>query len=248
MSQPIAITNEDVLKQVKLSYKTPEIIEGIVARKIISAAAEQAEIEIKTEELQKAADQFRLMNKLNKVDETRAWLQKYSLTFDDFEEIIYTSFLSGKFATHLFADQVEPYFFEHQLDYAGAVIYEIVLNDEDLATELFYALQEDEISFFDMAHQYIQDLELRRQCGYRGIVQRKDLKPEISAAVFAAKSPQVLKPIVSAKGIHLILVEEIIQLQLDDKLRYQILSNLLSEWLKQQIEQAEVVTNFAGSN
>jgi parvulin-like peptidyl-prolyl isomerase len=51
-------------------------------------------------------------------------------------------------------------------------------------------------------------------------LRRKELKPEISAAVFAAAPPQVLKPILSAKGLHLILVEEIIQPQLDDKLRY----------------------------
>ena len=248
MSQPITITKEDILEQVKLSCQVPEIVEGIITRKIITAAANQAEIEIKTEELQKAADQFRLMNKLEKADETCAWLQKHSLSVDDLEEIVYINVLSGKLAAHLLADKVDPYFFNHQLDYAGAVIYEVVLDNEDLATELFYALQEGEISFFDIAHQHIQDIELRRRGGYRGTLRRKNLKPEISAAIFAAKPPQVLKPIVSAKGIHLILVEEIIQPQLDDKLRYKILSDLFPEWLKQQIEQTKVVMSFeAGS-
>ena len=45
--------------------------------------------------------------------------------------------------------------------------------------------------------------------GYRGILQRKDLKPEISAAVFAATPPQILKPIVTSIGAHLILVDEV---------------------------------------
>jgi hypothetical protein len=35
------------------------------------------------------------------------------------------------------------------------------------------------------------------------------------------------------------LVEEIIQPELDDKLRSQIMSDLFSEWLKQQTEQIE---------
>jgi len=35
-------------------------------------------------------------------------------------------------------------------------MYEVVLDDEDLAMELFYALQEGEISFPE-AYQYIQD-------------------------------------------------------------------------------------------
>ncbi|GEA28334.1 chaperone SurA [Microcystis aeruginosa NIES-4325] len=67
------------------------------------------------------------------------------------------------------------------------------------------------MSFYDVTHKYIQDKELRRQGGYLGVQRRQDLKPEISAAVFATKPPQLLKPIVKAKGISLILVEEIIQ-------------------------------------
>jgi parvulin-like peptidyl-prolyl isomerase len=106
--------------------------------------------------------------------------------------------------------------------------------------ELFYALQEDEIKFPEIAHQYIQDTELRRSGGYRGVQNRKDLKPEISAAVFAATPPKILKPIVTSSGTHLILVEELIQPPLDESLRYKILSDLFSEWLKQQIEQSEI--------
>jgi parvulin-like peptidyl-prolyl isomerase len=118
-------------------------------------------------------------------------------------------------------------------------MYEVVLDDEDLAIELFYGIQEGEMSFYEVAHQYIQDTELRRKGGYQGIVRRKELKPEISAAVFAAKPPQVLKPIVTSSGVNLILVEEIIQPELDDKLRSQIMFDLFSEWLKQQTEQVE---------
>ncbi|WP_287726730.1 peptidylprolyl isomerase [Microcystis sp. M061S2] len=67
------------------------------------------------------------------------------------------------------------------------------------------------MSFHDVTRKYIEDKELRRQGGYLGVQRRQDLKPEISAAVFATKPPQLLKPIVKAKGISLILVEEIIQ-------------------------------------
>ena len=97
------------------------------------------------------------------------------------------------------------------------------------------------MSFYDVAHQYIQDKELSRKCGYLGKVQRKDLIPEISAAVFAAESPQLLKPIITSKGVHLILVEELIQPKLDEKLHTSILTDLFSEWLRQKIEQLEKI-------
>ncbi|NEO35822.1 MAG: hypothetical protein F6J90_05580 [Moorea sp. SIOASIH] len=54
----------------------------------------------------------------------------------------------------------------------------------------------------------------------------------------------MLKPIVAAQGVHLVLVEEIVPGELDDQLRYQIISDLFSGWLKQQIEQIEIVKNL----
>ena len=241
MSQAIIITQEDILHQVKLYCQIPEIIKGIVTRKIIASAADEAEIKIETEELQKAADAMRLMNQLRSPEETWEWLEKYSLSLDDFEELVYTNLIGNKLAQHLFAEKVESYFFSHQLDYGGAVMYEVVLDDEDLGLELFYAISEGEIRFSEIAQQYIEDKELRRKGGYRGLVKRQEMKPEISARVFAAKPPQLLKPIISSKGVHLILVEEIIQPQLDEKLRYQILGELFDGWLKKQVEEVEVV-------
>jgi len=244
MSISITITNEDILKEVKLSCKIPEIVEQIVSRKIITSAAEEAGIKVETEELQKAADLFRLMNKITSAEETWTWLEKHSLSLDDFEEIVYSGVVFGKLSQQLFADKIELYFLEHQLDYAGVVMYEVVLDDEDLALELFYAVKESEMSFYDVAHKYIQDTELRRKGGYLGIVRRQNLKPEISAAVFAVTPPQILKPIVTSKGLHLIFVEEIIPPQLDNKLRQQIITDLFGEWIKQQIDPVKLVKNF----
>ncbi|QSJ19973.1 peptidylprolyl isomerase [Nostoc sp. UHCC 0702] len=244
MSQSIIITNEDILHEVKVSCKIPEIVEQIITKKVIIAAAEEAGIKVEVEELQKAADQIRLANKLDSADDTWKWLEKHGLSIDDFEEITYISLISGKLANYLFADKVEPYFFENQLDYVGVVMYEVVLDDEDLALELFYAIKEGETSFYDVAHKYIRDIELRRQGGYLGILRRRDLKPEISAAVFTAKPPQVFKPIVTSKGVHLILLEELIQPDLNEKLRTNIISNLFSHWLNQQVEHSEVIQSF----
>lgn len=234
MLQSTTITAEDILKQVKLSLQIPDLIQSILSHRIISDAATEAGITVDNEELQQAADTIRALQKLHGAQETFAWLDKHHLSIDDLEEIAHFTIISQKLTTHLFADKVEPYFYENQLDYAGVVMYEVVLEDEDLAMELFYSIQEEEISFYDVAHKYIEDKELRRKGGYRGILSRKDLKSEISAAVFAATPPEVLKPIVTSKGMHLILVEEIIQAELNDQLRYQIWSELFGEWVINQ--------------
>ncbi|MEO1431100.1 MAG: peptidylprolyl isomerase [Cyanobacteria bacterium J06633_8] len=241
MSKTITITNEDILEQVKLSCKIPEIVEDIVTRKVVENAITEAGIKIEDEELQEAADKYRFMYQLESVKDTEEWLEKNHLSLDDFEKVIYNKLLNTKLAVHLFADKIEPYFYENQLNYSGVVMYEIVLDDEDLAMELFYAVKEGEMSFYDVAHKYIQDKELARKGGYQGIMRRKDLKPEISAAVFDTKPPQLIKPIVTSKGVHLILVDKLIKAELNNFIRNTIASDLFNEWLKKQICEFQII-------
>ena len=239
MSHLLTITHQDILQQVKLSGKVSEIIEGIISRKIIIETATEAGIKVISDELQQAADEFRLSNQLHNAKDTWEWLSKQGLSLDDFEVIIHYSLISIKLGKYLFQDNIEPYFVANQLDYTGVVMYEVILEDEDLAMELYLAIQDKEISFHEVAHQYIQDAELRRKGGYRGILYRKDLKPEISAAVFAANFPQLLKPILTSKGVYLILVEEIVKSQLTEEVAFQIGFDLFNQWLKEKIQEVE---------
>ncbi len=211
---------------------------------MIANTAEELGIKLEAEELQEMADKYRKMYKLLSEEDTWAWMKKNHLSLDDFEEFVYCQGLSTKLAVHLFADKIEPYFYEHQLDYAGVVMYEVVLEDEDLAMELFYSIQEGEMSSMMWLTSILRIKSCAGKGGYRGILSRKDLKPEISAAVFAATPPEVLKPIVTSKGVHLILVEEILQAELNDQLRYQIWSELFGEWIINQIESVSVVTSL----
>lgn len=240
MSEVFTISYKEILHQTKLFCQIPSVVEGILTRKVIVSAAAEQGIKAEPEELQQAADSLRLINNLHSADATWLWLQEHSLSLDDLEELVEASVISSKLAYHLFADQVESFFVEHQLDYAQVVMYEVVLDDEDLAMKLFGAIRAGEISFTEVTHQYIQDTELRRKGGYLGKLNYLELKPEISAVVFAATPPQILKPILTSSGIHLIMVEELIQPKLDNVLRDKIISDLFAEWLKEQIEQIEV--------
>jgi parvulin-like peptidyl-prolyl isomerase len=240
MSEILTISCHQILDQIKVSAQIPSLVEEILDRQIINHKAAEAGIEVKPEELQQIADSWRVAKQLESPEDTMSWLQKHHLSIEEFGQIFQTTVVSSKLAEHLFADRVEPFLLEHQLDYARAVIYEIILDDEDLALEFFCAISEGEIGFSELAYQYIQDKERSRCGGYRGAVSRQDLKPEISAAVFAASPPDLLKPIVTSSGVHLIKVEEIIQPQLNNTLRQQILSTLFNTWLRQQTEQLEI--------
>jgi parvulin-like peptidyl-prolyl isomerase len=241
MLESITVTKEDIFHQVKLSCQIQMFIEGVVNRKIIENMAQEMGLIPTTEELQESADNLRIMNKLINAEDTFKWLNNLQLSVDNFEEMAAINLMSGKLANHLFAEQVDSYFYEHQLNYTGAILYEVILADEDEAMEIFFELQEGETTFFEIAQEYIENKELKRKGGYLGLVKKTAMKPDISAKVFAANPPQLLKPIVTAKGVHLIKVEEIIKPELTEQLRYQILGELFTDWIKKQVEGVEII-------
>jgi parvulin-like peptidyl-prolyl isomerase len=241
MSNILTISVEDIIHHIKLSSQIPDVLEAIAHKKIIAQAANEAGITVSEQELQEEGDNLRLTKKLVTAKDTWAWLKKHHLTLKDFEELAHDNVLSRKLANHLFAAKVEKFFYEHQLDYVAAVTYEVVLDDRDIALELFYALEEGEITFQEIARQYIQDPELRRASGYQRLRHRKDFRPEIAAAVFAAAPPQVIKPITTPKGVYLVWVEEILQPELNEELRSKIQQEIFSAWLKQEVEAMEII-------
>ena len=231
------ISNSDLAKHLKLSLQMPQVLTNLIDQRIIALTAKQEGVIIEEQELQAAADRFRFENNLIGSQDTLKWLNNYHLSVTEFEELIKNNLLKQKLGEHLFKDKVEPYFYTHQLEYNKASLYEIVLSDFNLAMELFYGIQEQELSFWDLAHQYIEDDSLRRRGGYMGLKTRDRLHPEIAAEVFVfdnSKLPQVLKPIAIEKKAHLICVEEIISPVLNDSLRQKIINRLYENWLIKQ--------------
>ncbi|BAU13081.1 hypothetical protein LEP3755_36180 [Leptolyngbya sp. NIES-3755] len=244
MTRVIAISLPEIIQYIKISCQVPTIAEAIATRKIITEVAAADGINVEVTELQQAADTVRIANNLLTPESTWSWLAKHCLSVDEFEAIAHNNVLSAKLAEHLLSDRVESFFVAHQLDYTAAVLYEVVFEDEDLAIEVYYALQEGEMQFHEVAQQYSEDIEQRRMGGYRGKISRSELRPEISAAVFASTPPQLLRPIITPRGAHLIKVEEIVQPELDETLRMQILADLFADWLKQQLEQARLAVQL----
>jgi parvulin-like peptidyl-prolyl isomerase len=235
MSVNIEINNEDILNQIKLSCKLPEIAEQIINKRIIEAEAEKMGVIIEPSELQLAADNFRIKQRLSSAKITQMWLGIHSLSLDDFEEIIRLELLESKVKELLFKDEIEKYFYEHQSDFDEIILYELILKSKELVDELYYAIREGEISFQEVVNKYIDDKELKRKGGFLGKIRRKDMRPELLLAFSVSTTPQVVKPICTSRGFHLILVEEIIKSELDIKNYEEIREQLFINFLRNKI-------------
>jgi hypothetical protein len=84
MSIDLNITTEDILEQLKISRKIPEIMEQIVTRRIVQAEAKNIGIKVEIPELQDAADLFRANNRLISAKITQQWLEMNQLSLDEF--------------------------------------------------------------------------------------------------------------------------------------------------------------------
>ena len=103
--------------------------------------------------------------------------------------------IAKKLAESLFAKEAEKFFAQNKLNFDQIALYQMILPDERLAQELFYQIEEREISFYEAAHLYEIDERRRHQCGYEGKLYRWSFKPDISAIIFSAKRKEVFGPI-----------------------------------------------------
>jgi parvulin-like peptidyl-prolyl isomerase len=233
-SQPLIEASEiiELLKQ-ELQLKT--FTQKVWQKKVIEKAAQERGLTVTPEEIQVVGDQLRREKRLEKAADTIAWLVDQMISVEDLEAGIRDRLLAQKLAQHLFSKEVEKVFVQNKLQFDQIILYQIVVANRQLAQELFYQIQEGEISFFDAAHLYDIDENRRHLCGCEGKVYRWGLKPDIAVAVFSAQPGEVIRPIETERGYHLFLVEKFLPAELTPQRYQEILHNMFNEWLSNEV-------------
>jgi len=233
-SQPLIEASEiiELLRQ-ELQLKT--FTQKVWQKKVIEKAAQERGLTVTPEEIQVVGDQLRREKRLEKAADTIAWLADQMISVEDLEAGICDRILTQKLAEHLFSKEVEKIFVQNKLQFDQIILYQIVVANRQLAQELFYQIQEGEISFFDAAHLYDIDENRRHLCGCEGKVYRWGLKPDIAVAVFSAQPGEVIRPIQTDRGYHLCMVEKFLPAELTPQRYQEILHNLFNEWLSNEV-------------
>ena len=233
-SQPLIEASEiiELLRQ-ELQLKT--FTQKVLQKKVIEKAARERGLTVTPEEIQVVGDQLRREKRLEKAADTIAWLADQMISVEDLEAGICDRLLTQKLAEHLFSKEVEKIFVQNKLQFDQIIFYQIVVAKPQLAQELFYQIQEGEISFFEAAHLYDIDENRRHLCGCEGKVYRWGLKPDIAVAVFSAQPGEVIRPIQTDRGYHLCMVEKFLPAELTPQRYQEILHNLFNEWLSNEV-------------
>ncbi len=233
-SQPL-IEASEIIELLRRELQLKTFTQKVWQKKVIEKAAQERGLTVTPEEIQVVGDQLRREKRLEKAADTIAWLVDQMISVEDLEAGIRDRLLAQKLAEHLFSKEVQKVFVQNKLQFDQIILYQIVVANRQLAQELFYQIQEGEISFFDAAHLYDIDENRRHLCGCEGKVYRWGLKPDIAVAVFSAQPGEVIRPIETERGYHLFLVEKFLPAELTPQRYQEILHNLFNEWLSNEV-------------
>ncbi|MBE9005389.1 peptidylprolyl isomerase [Fortiea sp. LEGE XX443] len=229
------ISPREVITYLKNNLQIKELCNNILYQKIINKAAEERNIQITPEEIQIEAERLRYEKRLVKASDTLAWLADHLISSEDWEAGIRDSLLSKKLAEVLFGQQVEKYFWENKLNYDQVLLYQIVLPYQNFAQEIYYQIEEGELSFYEAAHIYDIDEIRRNRCGYEGKFYRWSFEPDIAAVIFNAQLKELLGPMTIKQTSYIFMVEDFIPAELTPERYQEILNKMFQEWLTAEL-------------
>ena len=96
-SNELEVTVNEVVDYLKITEAFAPALREVVKRKITAQAATESGITVQDDELQRAADAFRLVNGLSKASDTENWLKSIGVSMDVFENHLETNLLMSKY-------------------------------------------------------------------------------------------------------------------------------------------------------
>lgn len=227
----IPASDEDILAYLRHSFTIAEIAAAAEQNTLIVKTCEQLGITVTDEELQAEGNSFRHTHKLLGISETLAWLKQQRITAEDWTQGIRLSLLNRKLKEHLFAPTVDAHYINNRDDYKRVALSQILVKDLTQATTIAQLLREKQVSFPALALEYSRGKQSKENGGFVGVRFLAELLPEITKVITDAQEGEVIGPIQTQMGYHILRIEKWFPANLSES-REQILESLFQIWLK----------------
>jgi parvulin-like peptidyl-prolyl isomerase len=226
-------SDEDILAYMRHSCKIAEIAAATERNDLILKLCEQLEIKVREEELQTAGDEFRQENKLLGASETLGWLAEQRISVEDWSQIIRISLLSKKLKEHLFGGILDDHYINNRDSYKRVALSQILVRDLAEAMKITKAIRDEKGSFCALSLEYSKGKQSKENGGFVGIRFLTELLPEITQAINDAKEGDLVGPIQTKLGYHILKVEKYLPSDLSE-IREQILESIFRQWLEEK--------------
>ena len=223
---------EEIVKGLALSDGLVAAVAPAIRNREVLRKAKELGLSVSDEQLQQAADSFRIARGLQSADAMKAFLAGAVLTEVDFEAFCEAQVLAVAIRDSLAAERkVQEYFVNNCSGFDLAFISVLLCGTEELANEVAMRVRDDGEDFHQLARQYSTDKATARAGGYVGAVGPSALPNEVSIKVFSAQAGEVLGPFGQGNSFELVFVEELRKAALTDEVKQAIKDRIFKEWL-----------------
>jgi parvulin-like peptidyl-prolyl isomerase len=209
-----------------------EFLQGIITSALIRQYAEKNKISNTDGELQLAADEWRYQRGLESVEKLNQWMKANHQTILSLQDEVDSILLHNKVRNAIPESEIEAYFAEHQLEFEAVELYSCRLDSAEKAKELLAQINEENANFHLLTMEHSLDDQTKQLGGYAGRLTRSNVTGEVEAAVFRARSGEIVGPIKTEKGYNLFKVAAVHKPSLEkekENIRLILFQNLLTK-------------------
>ena len=205
------VITKDELYDFMVQQTGQEALDNLVVKKIIELEAEDQNIEVTAEEIDKEVEE--LAEYYGGKDAMTQTLAMYNINLDQVREDVTVNIKLEKLLSQrieITDQEVQEHFQVNQEAYAveeQIKVSHILVDSEETAQEITTLLAEGR-NFADLAEEYSTDTGSKNQGGNLGMVTRGEMVEEFEQAAFAMQPGQISDPVKSEYGYHIIKVEE----------------------------------------
>jgi parvulin-like peptidyl-prolyl isomerase len=201
-------TDQQIIDRLKHSLRYSEFADEVERNILIESICKQLKIEVSEDEIQNVGDAFRKQNKLYGEAETMAWLDRQRITPEDWSKGVYIQLLTQKLKEHIGGYNADALYMNDRENWRRVALSQILTGDLATAIKISESIREKGDSFCMLALEYSKGKQSKENGGFAGIRFVAELLPEIAAAIDQAPVGEVLEPVKSKLGYHILRVEK----------------------------------------
>lgn len=226
------VEDADILTHLRRNFKFAEF--AALARKdaVVLANCEKLGITVSDEEWQLAGDEFRTEHQLWGIPQTMAWLEQQQITVDEWSQAIKVSLLEKKLKEYLCGATVDSTYISNRDNYRRIALSQILVVDLATANKVVQILREGSNYFCAVALEYSKGKLSHENGGFLGVRYIVELIPEVAAAISNAEVGEIIGPVESKLGYHILKVEKWFPTELNQAVREQVMEALFKIWLQ----------------
>lgn len=230
----------DFLGAMKRSRRLRPLLLDAFVENYLVQRARRAGLSINDQELQQAADNFRLKNGMASAEQTSQWFTREAITSDDFAAGLERDLLVEKLRQTIANPRLQEVFDANTARFARVRLKRIMVATEQEAREIIESVNNGQSTFEDQARQKSLDLITRNVGGEAGIVRRIDLAQQLGDAIFGTEVGKLVGPVQAGQGFLVFRVEEFLPAVMDENIKAGLRKEIFDAWLRNELSRAPI--------